>query len=94
MTPRATSLASIAAKPLVDFVEPVSPADQVVEVDLLLQVEIREDREIDIGPHRTVIGATDHLLAIDGLRGVDQRPGRKSRDADQHRPASRAPPLR
>jgi hypothetical protein len=55
-------------KPLVDLIEPVGPADLTVEVNLLLDVKIGEDRKIDVGPNRAVMGAA-------ALR--DAEPGRR-----------------
>src|ERR1043166_9107749 len=40
------------AEALVDFIEFVGAADEIVEVELLVHVEIGEDGEIHVGPHR------------------------------------------
>src|SRR5215831_19989048 len=47
------------AKTVVYLVEFVDAADQVIEIELLVHVEIGEDREIDVGADRTVIGTAD-----------------------------------
>src|ERR1700737_2935540 len=58
------------AKALVYLVEFVGAADQIVEIELLVHVEIGEDWEIDVGTHRTVVGAADCLSPNTILNGL------------------------
>jgi hypothetical protein len=37
---------------------------RALEVDLLSQVEVGEDREVDVGAHRAIIGSADHFLGV------------------------------
>src|ERR1700720_109987 len=76
------------AKALVYLVEFVGAADQIVEIELLVHVEIGEDREIDVGTHRTVVGAADCLFPEHHVERADRRP---HRNAGRARGAGRIP---
>src|SRR6266536_1752015 len=69
-------------KALDDLVELIGTADQVVEIELLVHVEIGEDREIDVWAYRTVIGATDCLFGEHHVERTDRCAHCEGRDAD------------
>src|SRR5215510_7805755 len=47
---------------LVDLGERVGPADQLVDLQAAVHVEVDQPREVDVRPHRAVHGAPDALL--------------------------------
>jgi hypothetical protein len=71
-------------EPFIYLIEPIDPADQVIEVDFLLEIQIGEHRKIDSRPHRAVISAADHLFATPSEKGLSASSG-ESWDPDQHR---------
>ncbi len=89
MTPRATGALGHQREALVDLVELVGARNQVVEVELALHREIREDAEIDRRADRPVVGSRQRLLAVDHQVRRDRRPRREGRNSDDDGVAGR-----
>src|SRR5690606_34896772 len=78
-TPRCQQLEAF-----VDFLEPVSPADQAIEIETLGEVQIGQDAEIYLWTDRAVVGPGEFFLHIDHIRQADGRRCAVGRNADQH----------
>jgi hypothetical protein len=59
--PAATSSAKHQREPFIYLIEPIDPADQVIGIDFLVEIQIGEHRKIDSRPHRAVRSAAHHL---------------------------------
>jgi hypothetical protein len=82
--PAATSSAKHQREPFIYLIEPIDPADQVIGIDFLVEIQIGEHRKIDSRPHRAVRSAAHHLFATPSEKGLSA-PSGESWDPDQHR---------
>src|SRR5437016_11107599 len=77
-------------EPFVDLVELVGPADQLVDLEPAVEVEIDQPREIDVRPHRAVHGALDALFLERHQVRRDRRAHAHGGHADDDGGAARA----
>src|SRR4029077_5635070 len=72
-----------------DLLEGVGAANQPVEIDALVHIEIGQYGEVEGGTDRAVVGAGEFFFAVDHGRRGDGGARRKGRDANQDGVASR-----
>src|SRR5882724_5648369 len=77
-------------EPLVDLLDLVGPAHQLVDLQALLHVQLDEAREVQVGPHRAVHRALQALLLQGHHVRRHRRPYGHGRHADDHRGAAGA----
>src|SRR3984893_11455425 len=67
---------------VVDLIELVGAADELVELEPAVEVELDETREVDRRPHRAVHAALERLLLEDDRIGRDRSADRHGRHPD------------